>query len=463
MADHDRQTAVDEVQEDSEDCGILGDAQDNTSAPPTATSSKVDIRSQNALKLERQLTWARGLTLQDVTLTNNKQDVDTLGPLKWSTLKMKVKEAFLKANKIQIAQLLRSSENLGKNVANHINSNGYKDVIKAPLRKKNASSKPDCIKKDGTLYRCVNVIMSKRNEFMELKKSHDKDDSDSRNPKPLAWESMHHLYDSDDEELLVLSSSPAQSLLGFSVPANICADYDHLDLPEFKAVINFIVAIYRECRNKKSVSGEHQQFGAYVGGRAYILYFYECLQETGDTALMNCAYAELNDNVKRTSTDATKRRVKRGSSNASERSLSPMPSGFGFRSQKQSAVAATEDAANAIASRHHAITHNDRFDRMIELSDRYDRESTAATHYKQKYKQGKRRGISDNDLSKIELKYKRAKKRSKIFFSEYNKLKSDLGYQSPDESDGSLLSSASDSTTKKNEADRDSSDSSDDS
>ena len=66
-------------------------------------------------------------------------------------------------------------------------------------------------------------------------------------------------------------------------------------------------------------------------------------------------------------------------------------------------------------------------------------------------------------MSKIELKYKRAKKRSKIFFSEYNKLKSDLGYQSPDDSDGSLLSSASDSTTKKNEADRDSSDSSDDS
>ena len=293
-------------------------------------------------------------------------------------------------------------------------------------------------------------------------KSHDKDDSDSRNPKPLAWESMHHLYGSNDEELLVLLSSPAQSLLGFSVPPNICDDYDHLDLPKFKAVINFIVAIYRECCNKKSVSGEHQQFGAYVGGRAYILYFYECLQETGDTALINCAYAKLNDNVKRTLTDAAKRRVKRASLNASECSLSPMPSRFGFCSQKQSAVVATEDAANAIASQHYTIAENDGFDRIMEMSKRYDRKSTAATHYKQKYKQGKRRGISDNDLSKIELKYKRAKKRSKIF-SEYNKLKSDLGYQSPDESDGSLLSSASDSTAKKNEAARDSSDSCNDS
>ena len=51
----------------------------------------------------------------------------------------------------------------------------------------------------------------------------------------------------------MLLSSAAQSLLGFSVPPNICDDYDELDVQEFKAVINFLVAIYRECCNKKSV------------------------------------------------------------------------------------------------------------------------------------------------------------------------------------------------------------------
>ena len=70
-----------------------------------------------------------------------------------------------------------------------------------------------------------------------------------------------------------------------------------------------------------------------------------------------------------------------------------MPSGFGFCSQKQSAVAETKDAANTIASRHHTIAENDRFDRMIEMSNRYDCESTAMTHYKQRYKQGKGREI----------------------------------------------------------------------
>ena len=179
-----------------------------------------------------------------MALTKDKQDVDTLGPLKWSALKMKLKEAFIKGNKVPKTQHLCSSKNLRKNVANHINSNGYKDVIKSPLWKKSASSKPECIKKDGTMYRCVTAIMSKRNKFMELKKSHDKDDSDSRNPKSLVWESMHNLDCCNDEDLLMLLPAAAQSLLDFSVPPNICGEYDELDIQEFKAVINFLFEIY---------------------------------------------------------------------------------------------------------------------------------------------------------------------------------------------------------------------------
>ncbi len=64
---------------------------------------------------------------------------------------------------------------------------------------------------------------------------------------------------------------------------------------------------------------------------------------------MNCDYAKLNDNGKWTTAEAAKYRVRRGSLHALEHSLSPMPSGYGFHSQKQSPVAATKDAAHAIA------------------------------------------------------------------------------------------------------------------
>jgi hypothetical protein len=43
-------------------------------------------------------------------------------------------------------------------------------------------------------------------------------------------------------------------------------------------------------------------------------------------------------------------------------------------------------------------------------------------------------------LSVIEFKYKRAKKKAKIYGMQYEKMKSELGYKSPVESDGSLSS-----------------------
>ena len=47
------------------------------------------------------------------------------------------------------------------------------------------------------------------------------------------------------------------------------------------------------------------------------------------------------------------------------------------------------------------------------------------------------------------FKYKRAKKKAKIYGMQYEKMKSGLGYKSPEESNGSLSSDSSDSDTKK--------------
>jgi hypothetical protein len=165
---------------------VLGEEEVLDSATPATKLSKPDLRTQNAGNLEHQLVWVRGLTIQDVTLTKDGEEVETLGPVQWSKLKMKVKEAFIKAKEIARSQHLRTSETLGKNVVNHIKAQGFKDSIKAPLRKKNSSAKPACIQQEGTFYRCINVFMSKRSEFIELKKSHDRADADSRNPKPHA-------------------------------------------------------------------------------------------------------------------------------------------------------------------------------------------------------------------------------------------------------------------------------------
>ena len=79
---------VEDVLEGKEECALP--------AIPAVKLSKPDVRSQNAVKSENQLVWARGLTIKDVTLTKDGDDVDTLGPIQWSNLEMKVKEALMK-------------------------------------------------------------------------------------------------------------------------------------------------------------------------------------------------------------------------------------------------------------------------------------------------------------------------------------------------------------------------------
>jgi hypothetical protein len=79
---------------------------------------------------------------------------------------------------------------------------------------------------------------------------------------------------------------------------------------------------------------------------------------------------------------------------------------------------------------------------MSEMSDSIKHEAAVARYYKQKYKRGKKSGASESVLSHIEFKYKRVKKKAKIFAAQYEKLKIDLGYKSPEELDGSCQAAA---------------------
>lgn len=411
-------------------------------------------KEEKAQAKERMLIWARGMQLRDVVLTQNGEDVDTLGPRKWSELTMQVKEAFMKANNISKSQTLRLASQLGMNVANHINSQGYKDKVKSTLRtaSKNKRAKPDCVTYDGTYYRAINVIILKKELYILTKDSHDQQDQDTRNAKPVAWQTLHEVYESDLEELKELSPAARNALTGFSVPPDVCRLWDDLDYEEFEQVVTYIGALYRDCRNKKNVSGEHDQFGAYVGGRPYLLYFHECLVETGDRALQDCAYAELRDGVKRCSTDPPQRKTRRGSSNASERSLTPPPnSSTNFRTRKNAAAEATEEAASAMAERQSELNHNEKFDRMIQMRSNHESETMKADSLKKKYKNGKREFDSADTLTQIKKRYKIAKKNAKMYLNEYTRLKEQMGYESPASSDDSL-SSKSDKSDNEDES-----------
>jgi hypothetical protein len=58
------------------------------------------------------------MTLENVVLNANQDDVESLGPKRWFYISAELRKEFLKANKIQVAQSLRNAPDLGKNVAN---------------------------------------------------------------------------------------------------------------------------------------------------------------------------------------------------------------------------------------------------------------------------------------------------------------------------------------------------------
>ena len=377
-------------------------------------------------------------------MTEKGDDVETLGVRKWSDLKVYVMTAFLTANNIPIAQDLRLGKDLGKNVTNEINCTGYKQKMKATRSKKRGgTSKPECIKNDGTLYCVINVMILKKEQVIIIKEAHDKDDQDSRKPKGVAFGILYADYCTIDEDLERFSPAGGNALIGYSVTESILERYDALTLDEFKEVLNFIQAVYRAARNEKNLSGNHGDFGAAVGGKVYILYLHHCLIELGDKGFESCYYPELGENTKRTSSAGryvplnNNRSRKSQGSTSTERSLSPYPDNDNFRSRKFSAVEATEQAAAAIVWREQERGSVEKFEVMLKMKSNAQFYEKKLSKLKRKYTQCKVDGCDEGTLVEIRDDGKYAKKMSKHYAQKYNEMKDAMNYNSPECTDDS--------------------------
>jgi hypothetical protein len=193
----------------------------------------------------------------------------------------------------------------------------------------------------------ANTIIQKKEWFIETKGSHDREDQDSRRPKPAAWQLMCEFYNSKDVAAEELSLNAKTNLIGFSIDDDVCKDYDKLNHSEFEMCVIYLNHHYRIACNKNAASGYHESFGGCVGGKVYLLYYHECLTKTGDKALSSCAYPTLQDGIRGTSVESYKPRSQQNQSlsSASECTLSPVPNSVNFCATKYSAVDATKEAA----------------------------------------------------------------------------------------------------------------------
>jgi hypothetical protein len=58
---------------------------------------------------------------------------------------------------------------------------------------------------------------------MKIKELHNRNDTDSRSPKVIAWGILHRVYSSNDSSLLKLSPAANNALVGYLVEESVLA------------------------------------------------------------------------------------------------------------------------------------------------------------------------------------------------------------------------------------------------
>ena len=167
------------------------------------------------------LNWAVNLKLEHVILTDDKNDIESIGGKEWKKRTLVIKRAFIGANGIKIPHKLRTSKDVGEIVAQQICAKSQRDIMVPQKKKKSASTKPKCLTRDGTLYRVINTISECKDSFIETKNAHDKDDLDSRMAKAVPWQTMTSHYNSDRDTLKSLSPMGQEVMVGQSIPSDI--------------------------------------------------------------------------------------------------------------------------------------------------------------------------------------------------------------------------------------------------
>lgn len=448
-------TAVPDVQfgphhnDEFEDYANVEQNEDKT--PKKGKSNNINTpakltKQQKTEQKQQRMQLLRTMTTEAVVLNDAGDDVESIGGINWSKLGKEEKLVFIQANKISTSQALRNTADLGKNIANHINAGSFQNHIKSKIKQKKADiTKPLCITKAGTMWRLGNTLLKYKESYIALREINDRDEQDTRQAKPVAYETLHKGYHlANDEDLNRLSPTVGDSLVGFGIPPDVCTDYDELPLAEFKECIGYLNACYRQARNKQTASGNHSPISRHTGGKIYLIYWDTCLREIGGDFQM-CAFPELDKKMQRSTNTAgiPKRRVRRGSSSASERSLSPLPNN-NVRAGRAQAAEATEEAADAIRERNSEMTYHIKFDRMMKMKKDARAAEENIEGLKRKYKAARQDNKDRSYLDRVRKKRDGIKSDLRACLQEYNRIKLEIGYTSPPPSDNDGADSLSD-------------------
>jgi hypothetical protein len=97
-----------------------------------------------------------------------------------------------------------------------------------------------------------------------------------------------------------------------------------------------------------------------------------------------------------------------------------------------------EQAAIAITTRENERRETNRFDRMMEMKSMSEYYTNKGSKLKRKIFEDMDNGESEETLKEIRDQRKHMKKMTKHYLKQYDELKKEMGYKSPESSDDSL-------------------------
>ena len=324
--------------------------------------------------------------------------------------------SFCRGNNIKTVNGKQKKDDLVNTIINHKKHGPIRTKIaKSLTTKKSKATRPLCITKEGSLYRVIVTITcaSTRSIYLETMKSRSRSDLDrGLLPHKSLWESLSQSYnEQSNDELNHLGDSTGKYTL-FLKKDDGPDNYDILNKEEMSSTVAYINHHYGVARRNKNQSGQHSDFEDFIQGKGWLNFYHDRLLETGDTALMDGAYAQLPADVFLASDMG---QGESSSSSQLKRSTSP---GFS-RSQINKAKRAAEDAVKEknreiakVANNTLKVNQQKRFeelsDEIFELSEVCDelKDDTTKKRERRHYKKRMSRLKKALDDLKQDMKYK---------------------------------------------------------
>ena len=203
-----------------------------------------------------------------------------------------------RVNGVTVTSSMKSKANVRNLILQHIKSKNSRVAMNEVNTKTSscaASSHPNFIKQEGTIYRvilsltCEGGKVSYANSFSRLNRT--QIDSGLGHSMDLANNLAIYL-DKDNEDLKSLGY---HHLLFESagISQEILTEYDILNLQQYCAVVKHVHYWYKRAIRENRASGSHLDFPNFVNHRFWLVLMYHLLTKTGNENLQTVAYPEL--------------------------------------------------------------------------------------------------------------------------------------------------------------------------